>query len=38
MIDVIQKEIEIPTEKFDRTRLMGATELDIMRAGLEEIM
>ena len=38
MVDVIQKKTDIPTEKFDRSRLMGASELDIMRAGLEEIM
>ena len=39
LIDVIQKATNIPADRFDRTLLLeGATEKDIVYAGLEEIM
>jgi len=39
LIDVIVKATGLPEERFDRTQLLeGATELDIVYAGLEEIM
>jgi len=39
LIDVIQQATKLPNEKFDRSLLLeGASELDIVRAGLEEIM
>lgn len=39
LIDVIAKATGLPEERFDRTQLLeGATELDIVYAGLEEIM
>lgn len=39
LIDVIIKSTGIPEERFDRKLLLeGATELDIVYAGLEEIM
>lgn len=39
LIDVIIKATGLPEERFDRSELLeGATELDIVYAGLEEIM
>ena len=39
MVDVIKHATGLPEEKFDRKLLLeGATELDIVYAGLEEIM
>jgi hypothetical protein len=39
LLDVIQKATNIPIEQFKRTDLLeGAREVDIVYAGLEEIM
>lgn len=39
LLDVIQKAAQIPADKLDRSLLLeGATEKDIVYAGLEEIM
>jgi glutamate dehydrogenase (NAD(P)+) len=39
LIEVIAKATGLPDSRFDKTQLLeGATELDIVYAGLEEIM